>query len=89
VDRRGRAEEQAQSVRNRRRGRGAWRRRHRGFQRLALTQAHHEVQLDAFDILALDGGDLRGLPLSLSNTNLAGLLARRPYGIFIAPFETG
>lgn len=33
------------------------------------------------------GDDLRGLPLSLRKTNLARLLARRPDGIFIAPFE--
>jgi hypothetical protein len=43
------------------------------------------VQLYAFDILALDGEDLRGLPLSLRKTNLDRLLARRPDGIFVAP----
>ena len=43
----------------------------------------------AFDILALDGDDLRGLPLSMRKTNLARLLARRPDGIFAAPFEQG
>jgi bifunctional non-homologous end joining protein LigD len=48
-----------------------------------------EVQLYAFDILALDGGDLRDLPLSLRKTNLDRLLARRPDGIFVAPFEQG
>jgi ATP-dependent DNA ligase len=50
---------------------------------------NHEVQLYAFDILALDGEDLRGLPLLIRETNLARLLARRPDGIFVAPFETG
>jgi hypothetical protein len=30
-----------------------------------------------------------GLPLSMRNTNLARLLARRPDGIFVAPFEQG
>jgi ATP-dependent DNA ligase len=40
------------------------------------------VQLYAFDILALDGEDLRCLPLSLRKTNLARLLARRPDGSF-------
>jgi hypothetical protein len=49
----------------------------------------HEVQLYAFDILALDGDDLRPLPLSLRKTNLARLLARRPEGIFVVPFEQG
>jgi bifunctional non-homologous end joining protein LigD len=47
------------------------------------------VQLYAFDCLALDGDDLRSLPLSLRKTNLARLLARRPDGIFVAPFEQG
>src|SRR3954464_1774655 len=56
-----------------------------------LHSRHHddEVQLYAFDLLALDGDDLRKLPLSLRKTNLARLLARRPDGIFIAPFEAG
>jgi ATP-dependent DNA ligase len=47
------------------------------------------VQLYAFDILALDGDDLRKLPLSLRKTNLAQLLRGRPDGIFVAPFEQG
>jgi ATP-dependent DNA ligase len=47
------------------------------------------VQLYAFDVLALDGDDLRGLPLSMRKTNLARLLARRPDGIFVAEFEQG
>jgi bifunctional non-homologous end joining protein LigD len=41
------------------------------------------------DILALDGDDLRRLPLSMRKTNLARLLTRRPDGIFVAPFEQG
>jgi bifunctional non-homologous end joining protein LigD len=44
-----------------------------------------EVQLYAFDCLALDGDDLRKLPLSLRKTNLSRLLARRPDGVFVAP----
>jgi bifunctional non-homologous end joining protein LigD len=57
----------------------------------ALDSRKHdeEVQFYAFDILALDGEDLRHLPLSLRKTNLARLLARRPDGIFVAPFERG
>jgi hypothetical protein len=39
--------------------------------------------------MALDGEHLRGLPLSMRKTNLAQLLARRPDGIFVAPFEHG
>ena len=59
------------------------------FEALHSRQHDEEVQLYAFDILALDGEDLRGLPLSLRKTNLARLLARRPDGIFVAPYETG
>jgi ATP-dependent DNA ligase len=57
----------------------------------ALHSRKHdaEVQLYAFDVLALDGDDLRRLPLSMRKTNLARLLARRPDGIFAAPFEQG
>jgi ATP-dependent DNA ligase len=47
------------------------------------------VRLYAFDILALDGEDLRSLPLSMRKQNLARLLARQPDWIFVAPFEQG
>ena len=47
------------------------------------------MQLYAFDILALDGEDLRKLPLSMRKANLARLLARRPEGIFVSDFEQG
>src|SRR6202012_784655 len=43
----------------------------------------------AFDMLAGDGDDLRQLPLSMRKANLQRLLARRPEGIFVAPFEIG
>ena len=59
------------------------------FNALHSRQRDEEVQLSAFDILALDGEDLRGLPLSMRKQNLAQLLARRPDGIFVAPFEQG
>jgi len=36
-------------------------------------------------LMALDGDELRALPLGLRKTNLVRLLARRPDGIFIAP----
>jgi ATP-dependent DNA ligase len=39
---------------------------------------NEEVQLCAFDVLAMDGDDLRDLPLSMRKANLARLLARRP-----------
>jgi ATP-dependent DNA ligase len=48
-----------------------------------------EVQLYAFDVLALDGEDLRKLPLHLRKNHLARLLARRPEGIFVSDFEHG
>jgi bifunctional non-homologous end joining protein LigD len=57
--------------------------------------AHHSgkhndgVQLYAFDMLAGDGDDMRQLPLSMRKANLAGLLAPRTEGIFMAPFEQG
>jgi bifunctional non-homologous end joining protein LigD len=49
------------------------------FNALHSRQHDDEVQLYAFDILALDGEDLRPLPLSLRKTNLARLLARRHF----------
>jgi bifunctional non-homologous end joining protein LigD len=57
----------------------------------ALHSGRHneEVQLCAFDVLALDGDDLRAPPLHLRKTNLDRLLARRPDGIFVNPFERG
>jgi bifunctional non-homologous end joining protein LigD len=57
------------------------------FDGLHARKHEGEVQLHAFDCLALDGDDLRKLPLR--KTNLARLLARRPDGIFLAPFEQG
>jgi ATP-dependent DNA ligase len=43
-----------------------------------------EVQLCAFDVLAMDGDDLRDLPLSMRKANLARLLVRRPAEFFSA-----
>jgi bifunctional non-homologous end joining protein LigD len=59
------------------------------FNALHSRKHDEEVQLYAFDVLALDGEDLRNLPLTLRKTNLARLLARRPDGIFVAEFEQG
>ncbi|WFU26327.1 RNA ligase family protein [Bradyrhizobium sp. CB1717] len=57
----------------------------------ALHSRRHdeEVQLYAFDLLALGGEDLRPLPLEMRKTNLARLLRGRPDGMFVAPFESG
>jgi ATP-dependent DNA ligase len=51
----------------------------------ALHSGKHndEVQLYAFDILALNGDDLRPLPLSMRKAHLERLLARGPDGMFI------
>jgi len=56
-----------------------------------LQSRRHDARawLYAFDILALDGDDLRGLPLSSRKTSLALLLRGRPDGIFVVPFEQG
>ena len=54
-----------------------------------MSTGNEEVELIAFDILALDGEDLRKLPLSMRKNNLQRLLARRPDGIFLADFEQG
>src|SRR5271169_1744178 len=59
------------------------------FNALHPGRRNEEVQLCAFDMLALAGEDLRALPLSKRKANLARLLARRPDGIFVAPFEQG
>lgn len=48
-----------------------------------------EVQFCAFETLAEGGDDLRKLPLSMRKANLERLLARRPEGIFVNPFERG
>ncbi len=55
------------------------------FNALHSRKRDHEVHFYAFDILALDGDDSR----KMRKTNLARLLARRPDGIFVAPFERG
>jgi hypothetical protein len=48
-----------------------------------------EVQLCAFDVLALDGDDLRHLPLLKRKANLERLLRGRRDGIFVNPFKVG
>jgi bifunctional non-homologous end joining protein LigD len=59
------------------------------FNALHSRKQNDEVQLCAFDVLAVDGDDLRDLPLSMRKTNLDRLLRGRPDGIFVNPFETG
>jgi hypothetical protein len=57
------------------------------FNALHSGKHNEEVRLCAFDVLAVDGDDLRDLPLSLRKTNSQRLLARWPDGIFVAPFD--
>jgi ATP-dependent DNA ligase len=59
------------------------------FNALHSRKLNQEVQLCAFDVLAIEGEDLRALPLSMRKTNLERLLRGRPDGIFINPFEIG
>jgi bifunctional non-homologous end joining protein LigD len=59
------------------------------FNGLHSRKHDNEVMLYAFDILALDGEDLRSLPLHLRKTKLARLLARRPEGIFASDYGQG
>jgi bifunctional non-homologous end joining protein LigD len=59
------------------------------FNALHSGKSNEEVQLCAFDVLAMDRDDLRQLPLSMRKANLERLLRGRPDGIFVNPFETG
>ena len=59
------------------------------FNALHSNRQNAEVQLCAFDVLAIGGEDLRALPLSTRKTNLERLLRGRPDGIFVSPFEVG
>lgn len=57
----------------------------------ALHSGKHnaEVEMLAFDILMMEGDDLRDLTLSMRKTNLQRPLARRPEGIFMSDYERG
>ena len=57
------------------------------FNALPSRKHDEEVQLCAFDVLAVGGKDLRNLPLSMRKMNLEQLLARRPEGVFINPWR--
>jgi hypothetical protein len=59
------------------------------FNALHSNRHNAEVELIAFDVLAMDGDDLCALPLSMRKANLQRLLTRRPDGIFLAGFEHG
>jgi bifunctional non-homologous end joining protein LigD len=59
------------------------------FNALHSGRHNHEVQLYAFDLLAMDGDDLRELPLLQRKARLDKLLARRADGNFLGSFEQG
>jgi bifunctional non-homologous end joining protein LigD len=59
------------------------------FNALHSGKQNDQVQLCAFDVLAVDGEDVRDLPLSMRKSNLERLLRGRPDGIFVNPFEIG
>ena len=59
------------------------------FNGLHSRKHNDEVQFYAFDVLTMQGEDLRQLPLHLRKNNLARLLARRVDGIFLSDFEQG
>jgi bifunctional non-homologous end joining protein LigD len=59
------------------------------FNALHSGRQNGQVQLCAFDVLAVDGEDVRDLPLSMRKANLDRLFRGRPDGIFIHPFEIG
>lgn len=59
------------------------------FNALHSNRHNEEAQLYAFDLVAIDGDDLRDAPLFERKARLGKLLKGRPEGIFIAPFEAG
>jgi bifunctional non-homologous end joining protein LigD len=59
------------------------------FAGLHSRKHNDEVQHYVFDLLSIDGDDLRLLPLHLRKNQLARLMARRVAGVQLAPFEQG
>ncbi|MBR1196618.1 DNA ligase [Bradyrhizobium sp. AUGA SZCCT0240] len=59
------------------------------FDALHSNRHNEKAQLYAFDLVALDGDDLRDMPLFERKARLGKLLKGRPKGIFVAPHEAG
>ena len=59
------------------------------FDALASRKHDKRAMLYAFDLLAGEGKDLRGLPLFVRKAGLAQLVLREVDGIFIAEYEQG
>jgi bifunctional non-homologous end joining protein LigD len=57
--------------------------------RFAPASTIRKSSFAPFDVLAMDGKDLRDLPLSMRKGNLVRLLRGRPDRMFINPFEVG
>jgi bifunctional non-homologous end joining protein LigD len=58
------------------------------FNALHSGKHNEEVQLCAFDVLAMDREDLLDLPLSMRTANPEPATAQRSDCIFVNPFET-
>ncbi len=59
------------------------------FSALHSNKHNEEAQLNAFDLVAMDGDDLREMPLFERKARLGKLIERRRKGIFLQPFESG
>jgi ATP-dependent DNA ligase len=59
------------------------------FNALHSNKHDDEVELIAFDVLAMDGDDLRRPASFDAQANLQRLLSRRPDSIFVPDFERG
>jgi bifunctional non-homologous end joining protein LigD len=59
------------------------------FDALSSRKYDKRAQLYAFDLLAGDDKDLRGLPLSIRKVGLTQLLSDPVDGVFIAEYEQG
>jgi ATP-dependent DNA ligase len=59
------------------------------FNALHSGRRNNEAQLYCFDCMAVDGDDVRDLPLFERKVRLGKLLRGRSKGIFVAPFEQG
>jgi bifunctional non-homologous end joining protein LigD len=59
------------------------------FDALHSNKNNEEAQLYAFDLVSVDGDDLRDVPLIDRKGRLEKLLRGRAQGIFVAPFERG
>jgi bifunctional non-homologous end joining protein LigD len=59
------------------------------FDAIQSRRRDNDVQLYAFDVMAVDGEDVRQLPLSMRKAHLDRLLRGRTEGVFVATFEQG